>query len=159
MHRSPHHYTWALHAPSSVALSLYVVCTASAAGLLRVQSQHLSFMLDAGHIVLSDGMRFIFFDSVCDHWPTCTLTAPEVKDTKHLVRYQSFIVHQSSSQVWNEMNEKGVCTAAFRSYHALSTKQGSDFSFLVLHPWQVQLSVFSGIIIVWCVMTKCGHLH
>lgn len=102
MHRSPHHFTRALHAPSSVALS--------SALLLQLDSSGCRaniFQLHVGpgpHHVVWRKMRFILFIQpiVCSHWPTCTLTDPEVKDTKHLVPYQSSI----RGHIWAKFGRK-----------------------------------------------------
>lgn len=133
-----------------------------------VQSQHLSTMLDPGHIMLSDAKRFfsfflllLLFKSAHCLLSLANLTDPEVKGTKHLAPYQSFIVHHSPDHhIWAKGGmrrlelEIGVCTAASRSY-CQNTRSVSPGAAALTG---ITLNVCSEIILVWCVITKCGHL-
>lgn len=134
MHRSPHHYTWALHGLSSVWLwdCLHSFCSWTPHG---AEPAPLASTLDPGHLTLSSHVYvFIYIQHiVSSHWSTCRL-----KGIKHLAPHQSFIVRHSSDHTWAKGGLKtswaentGVSTAASRSYHAHKTQA---LCLLVLQP-------------------------
>lgn len=150
-----------MNAPQSASLYLAFarsqlrVCTASAAGLLTVHSQHLWRQR------WTRAMMCLYIFSTLS---PLTGQPSRLKGIKHLAPHQSFIVRHGSDHTWAKgglktswAEDTRVSTAAPRSYHALSKHKPCVCWCCSPDSYCITPSVFSKITIVLRVIT--GHLQ
>lgn len=133
--------------------------TASAAGLLRVQSQHLP----ASCWTRATSCSLTVYEINSFYSAHCLLSLANLcfDRSRRKGHQTSSVIHQSSGHIWAKfgrkwMNKECVHCSIQELCTVNRTRQW------LLPPGAASLTgatVFSGIIIVWCVITECGHSH